>query len=114
DVDPVVVVNAPDWMVVLVHDDGRGHELVGHVRRIARRYGLFGRAPVHAVSFHEGGIGLGHAVPSLVSVHGVVAPHHGGDRPDAQLAHPRLDRFDVAEAIPPRHVPAVHARVPDY
>jgi hypothetical protein len=63
----------------VVADDARRDEFVRLALRVTRRNGRLGIGLVLALSMHHGVEGLRHALPSLVPVHGVVAPAHGSD-----------------------------------
>ena len=86
---------------------GGYHELVGHALGVAVGHHLSGGA-LHAFAVYEGSVGLLHAIPAVVAVHGVVTAGDGSDLAHAQLVQLCLQLVDVALAGIGGNVTAVH------
>src|SRR5208337_5550679 len=83
------------------------HEFVGHALFIAvlqRRNRIAALRLRLAVS--QRAVSQLDALPAIVAVHGVIAPDHGSDFTDAQLAHFLLQLADVIPAAVWRGVAA--------
>ena len=92
-------------------DDHRLHELVGHAVGVAGGHRRRRVAVVVAFTIHHGVVGHLHALPALVTIHGVVASHHRGDPAHAQLGAFVLQLLHEALAAGGGHVPPVQEAV---
>ncbi|MNX92463.1 hypothetical protein D3C86_1246030 [compost metagenome] len=91
----------------LGHDD-RLDELVGLAAQVRALHGLAGaRSAVLGHAVHEGAVGDLDPLPAVVAVHGVVAPHDGGDLAVTHGVQALLDLVEVAPARGGRRVAPV-------
>jgi hypothetical protein len=85
--DRVPILDATDILAIQVNQNDGLHKLVHHlllIRPPNSGSGVFG--PI-ALSLHHGSIGPLESIPAFVPVHGIIAPHDGGD-----LSYPYLVR----------------------
>ena len=66
-------------------DDSRDHELVGNAVVVAVLNSLYRAFLINALTVDDRGIRLLDALPAVISVHGVVTTHDGGDLAYADL-----------------------------
>ena len=100
---------------LIVADRGRDDELVERVVRVGVAHGVDRSGEMRAVGVHQGVVGLGHAVPALVAVHGVVAAADGDDpHADRQrIRQPRnIVRAGLRRRVPPVGKGVHHGRHP--
>ena len=96
------------------HDVGGEDELVRHILFIRLFNGCRGVFRLDAVAEGEHLVCLDHALPAVVSVHGVVSAADGGDGAAADLFHLILQSAHKARARGGRYVSAVHEAVHEH